>query len=177
VDRRYPQRCCWDCAQRIKENTVEQNRQVVQQSRHIRETLGMRTTDTLELIRAFPTKLYLVQLPVNIMINSNQVVSLDLEGNRHHAVVPYGLGPGDSFYVRANDGFVGSRTHYYYRPHPYHVVYTEILLIVRVPDELASAPEDAENVPEDAFLECPQCTYHNYLHVSRCRMCLERLIK
>jgi hypothetical protein len=175
VDRRDPQRCCGDCAQRIKESTVVQNRQVVQQSRYFRETLGIRTTDTLELIRSLPTKLYLVQVPANMAMHRNQVVSMNLEGSRHHAVVPYGLGPGDSFYVRANDGFVGPRTHYYYRPQPDRVVYTEVL-IVRVPDELASAPEEVEHVPEDAFLECPQCTYHNYLHMGRCSMCHARLI-
>lgn len=64
VHRSEPQRCCADCARRIRQSTVVQNRQVVQQARYVRNALGIQTTDTLELIRSLPTKLYHVQLPV-----------------------------------------------------------------------------------------------------------------
>ena len=107
VSQDTPQRVCFDCSQRVKAEVEEENRIILQQCRAIREVLGMRTTDTLELVHGQPTKLYVVQLPRNMPRKHNQVVRMNLDGKIHHAIVPFGLGAGDVFYVRANDGFVG----------------------------------------------------------------------
>lgn len=92
---------------------ANENLQIVHQCQMIRDTLGVRTTDTLELQPQHPTKLYIVELPKSMNIQENEVVSMVLNGRTHHVIVPHGLQPGDIFYVRANDGFVGPL-------HPHH---------------------------------------------------------
>jgi hypothetical protein len=186
-----PLRCCFECSQRAKVEVFIENRRVLQQCRAIRDDMGLRTTDTLELLRQYPTKLYLVQLPRNLWVRHNHIMSMVLDNKVHHAFVPGGLGPGDMFYVRANDGFVGALHTAAQHPYTNLVISQSMMMdlgrVMEIMHEHALAPPapPPKAVPEKHLytasappgepVPCPRCTFRNDPRLEFCTMCCARV--
>lgn len=184
-----PQRCCEECSERIKHWVAEHKRQHRNETgartnsqQDIREYNEILTVDALELERGRPTKLFIIQLPVGMDLFAEQTIRVELDGAINHIILPYGVGPGDVLYVRANardsPNVDSSRVQ----------VITEIYIVnIERPtpstdeDQPVAATVDPPVVPQvdinsGAFLECPQCTYQNLLQAECCAICEASLL-
>lgn len=184
-----PQRCCEECSERIKHLQAQERQQRYSNTnatrsphQHIHEYNEIPTVDSMELIQGRPTRLYIIQLPAGTAIYAEQTIRVELDGAINHIVVPYGVGPGDVLYVRAN-------------AHSPPVVDTSRvqiiteIYIVNVEPAAGATPPDRErptvaeppappqvDINSGAFIECPQCTYQNLLQAEVCAMCETSLV-
>ena len=177
-----PQRCCEECSERIKHLIAEQQVRPAHNSepqQTWRENNDVQTVDSMELVRGQPTKLYIIQLPAGTEIYAEQTIRVKLDGVINHIVVPYGVGPGDVLYVRAN---AHNTSHLDNRPVQ---VITEIYIVsveYVVPARTGSAhlvdpPATSQvDISAGAFIECPQCTYQNVLQAESCAVCQASLV-
>ena len=105
-----PQRCCRECAERIRARQYEENRLVVQHfENNVRSPIApspgrnpVCTVNALEFDRSKPSKLYAIRLPADRPVLSNQAIRVDLGGHINHVYVPRNVRPGDIVHVRAN---------------------------------------------------------------------------
>lgn len=181
-----PQRCCEECSERIKQLEAEQRRLLPNPApprQHIHEYNVIQTVDSLELIHGRATNLYTVQLPAGTEIYAEQTIRVELDGAVNHIIIPYGVGPGDVLHVRAN--VYPNST-----PNTHNRVVTDVLVVNT--EQVAPVPQRPPtvyptrvvalrappqvNISNDAFIECPACTYRNLLQAETCAMCEADLV-
>ena len=108
---RKAQKCCFNCHNKAKIHVMTRDPDLTPQSRALRGILGIQPFDpphTPTNKNKNISRVYAIQLPFNRSVQSSHVVQVKLDGVQYETVVPEGLGAGDLFYVRANDGILDS---------------------------------------------------------------------
>jgi hypothetical protein len=147
------------------------------------------TVDTLEYDQSLPSSLYQITVPHGCL--PQQLLQVCLTGGtRESIIIPNGIRGGHSLYVRSNrlsgtssNGNHGNNN----RSHSTVLEERTYLVTVLVAHEDPSQDLESshprnrsqeydgticqEKVPDDAFLECSSCTYHNLLTAGVCTMC------